>query len=60
MDLGSDRAGQLAADRRWSWPTWPHRRLGEIIDQAHKGIERVRRTPHQAYSFLRRSGLSVS
>jgi transposase len=34
--------------------------LGGIIDQAHKGIERVRRTPHLAYSFLRHTGLSVS
>jgi hypothetical protein len=28
--------------------------------QAHRGIQRVRRTPHLAYSFLRRTGLSVS
>jgi hypothetical protein len=34
--------------------------LAEVIDQAHQGIERVRRTPHLAYSFLRRAGLSVS
>jgi transposase len=34
--------------------------LAEAIDQAHNGIERVRRTPHLAYSFLRRTGLSVS
>jgi transposase len=34
--------------------------LVEVINQAHKGIERVRRTPHLAYSFLRRTGLSVS
>ena len=27
--------------------------LAEVIDQAHRGIERVRRTPHLAYSFLR-------
>jgi DDE superfamily endonuclease len=33
--------------------------LAEVIDQAHKGIERVRRTPHLAYSFLRHAGLSV-
>ena len=33
---------------------------GEVIDQAHRGIDRVRRTPHLAYSFLRRTGLSVS
>ena len=34
--------------------------LGEVIDQAHRGIDRVRRTPHLAYSFLRHTGLSVS
>jgi transposase len=34
--------------------------LAEVIDQAHRGIDRVRRTPHLAYSFLRRTGLSVS
>ena len=34
--------------------------LGEVIDQASAGVERVRRTPHLAYSFLRRTGLSVS
>jgi hypothetical protein len=34
--------------------------LAKVIDQAHKGIERVRRTPHLAYSFLRHAGLSVS
>ena len=34
--------------------------LDEVIDQAHLGIERVRQTPHLAYSFLRRTGLSVS
>jgi hypothetical protein len=28
--------------------------LAEVIDQAHLGIERVRRTPHLAYSLLRR------
>jgi hypothetical protein len=31
--------------------------LGEVIQQAHRGIERVRRTPHLAYSFLRHAGL---
>jgi hypothetical protein len=30
--------------------------LGEVIDQAHQGIERVRRTPHLSYSFLRHAG----
>mgnify|MGYP003288013006 CR=1 FL=1 len=34
--------------------------LAEVIDQAHRGVERVRRTPHLAYSFLRRTGLLVS
>jgi hypothetical protein len=34
--------------------------LAEVIQQAHLGIERVRRTPHMAYSFLRHAGLSVS
>jgi transposase len=34
--------------------------LAEVIDQAHRGIERVRRTPHLAYSFLRWTGLSVA
>jgi transposase len=33
--------------------------LGDVIAQAHLGIERVRRTPHLAYSFLRHAGLSV-
>jgi transposase len=34
--------------------------LAEVIAQAHRGIERVRQTPHLAYSFLRHAGLSVS
>jgi transposase len=34
--------------------------LAEVIAQAHRGIDRVRRTPHLTYSFLRRTGLSVS
>jgi hypothetical protein len=34
--------------------------LAEVIQQAHQGVERVRRTPHLAYSFLRHAGLSVS
>ena len=33
--------------------------LAEVIDQAHKGIERIRQTPHLAYS-LRHASLSVS
>jgi transposase len=33
--------------------------LPEAIDEAHRGIDRVRRTPHLAYSFLRHAGLSV-
>jgi len=34
--------------------------LVEVIEQAQRGIERVRQTPHLAYSFLRHAGLSVS
>ena len=34
--------------------------LAEVIQQAHRGIDRVRRTPHLAYAFLRHAGLSVS
>jgi transposase len=34
--------------------------LREVIEQAELGIERARRTPPLAYSFLRRTGLSVS
>jgi hypothetical protein len=34
--------------------------LGEVIDQAHRGIQRIRTTPHLAYSFLRHTGLSVA
>jgi transposase len=34
--------------------------LTEVIQQAHKGVGRVRRAPHLAYSFLRHAGLSVS
>jgi transposase len=33
--------------------------LAEVIDQAHHGIDRVRRTPHLAYSFLQHCGLSL-
>jgi hypothetical protein len=34
--------------------------LAEVIDQAHRGVERVCRTPHLAYAFLRHAGLSVA
>jgi DDE superfamily endonuclease len=34
--------------------------LAEVIGQAYLGIERIRGTPHLAYSFLRRTGLSVA
>jgi hypothetical protein len=34
--------------------------LGEVIQQAHRGIDRVRGTPHLTYSLLRHAGLSVS
>jgi len=37
-----------------------HPTLGEAIDQAHRGIQRVGRTPRLADSFLRHTGLSVS
>ena len=33
--------------------------LQAVAEQAELGIEQVRRTPHLAYSFLRRTGLSV-
>jgi transposase len=33
--------------------------LAGAIQQAHRGIDRVRRTPHLAYSFLRHARLSV-
>ena len=33
--------------------------LAEVIDQAHRGVQRVRRIPHLAYLFLRHAGLSV-
>jgi hypothetical protein len=34
--------------------------LETVTQQAELGIERARRMPHLAYSFLRRTGLSVS
>jgi hypothetical protein len=34
--------------------------LTEVIQQAHRAITRVRRTPQLASSFLRHPGLSVS
>jgi transposase len=34
--------------------------LQEVLAQAELGIEQARRAPHLAYSFLRRTGLSVS
>jgi transposase len=33
--------------------------LAEVIDQAHQGIERVRRAPHLAYSFLRHRSVGL-
>jgi hypothetical protein len=38
--------------------TYPN--LAGVIAQAHRGIDRVRRTPHLAYSPLRHAGLSVA
>jgi hypothetical protein len=32
----------------------------QVITHAYHGIERARRTPQPAYSFLRHTGLSVS
>ncbi len=34
--------------------------LAEVLGQAYGGIGRVRQTPHPAYPFLRRAGLSVA
>ena len=34
--------------------------LGEVLAQAHRCIQRIRTTPHLAYSFLRHTGLSVA
>jgi transposase len=34
--------------------------LSEVLAQTHRGIQRIRTTPHLAYSFLRHTGLSVS
>jgi hypothetical protein len=34
--------------------------LVELIAQAHRGIHRIRCTPHLAYSFVRHTGLSAS
>jgi DDE superfamily endonuclease len=34
--------------------------LQEVMEQAELGIEQARQTPQLAYSFLRRTGLSVS
>jgi hypothetical protein len=34
--------------------------LAEVIGQAHRGIDRVRRRPHLAYWVLRHAGLSAS
>jgi hypothetical protein len=34
--------------------------LAGVIDQAHRGIQRVRQSPHLPYSFLRHAGLSVA
>lgn len=39
-------------------PTGPT--LAEVIDQAQQGVQRARRTPHPALSFLRHAGLSVA
>ena len=33
--------------------------LNDVIAAAERGIQRIRRTPHLAYSFLRHCGLSL-
>jgi hypothetical protein len=38
----------------------PEPTLAEVIQQAHRGIDRIRRTPHLAYSFLGHADPSVS
>jgi transposase len=50
----------------WSWlkgtqlPNLVCPTLQDVVEQAELGIERVQQAPHLAYSFLRRTGLSVS
>ena len=50
----------------WSWLKGRHLvnlvypTLQDLVKQAELGIERARRRPHLAYSFLRPTGLSVS
>jgi hypothetical protein len=57
---------RISPSQRLPWLVVPERALaaGDVvpgtIDQAHRGIQRVRQTPDLAYSFLRRTGLSVS
>jgi transposase len=50
----------------WSWlkgtqlANLVHPTLEAVTEQAELGIQRARQMPHLAYSFLRRTGLSVS
>jgi transposase len=50
----------------WSWlkgsqlANLVYPTLQEVMTQAELGIDQARRRPHLAYSFLRRTGLSVS
>jgi hypothetical protein len=39
---------------------WTLDRIALVIQQAHRGFQRVRETPHLASAFLKRTGLSVS
>jgi hypothetical protein len=49
------KGSQLANLANLACPT-----LQAVVEQAELGIERARRMPHLAYSFLRRTGLLVS
>jgi DDE superfamily endonuclease len=49
-ELNSTRSRACGpASRPSSWPSSPTPTLDEVINQAHRGIERVRCTPHLAY-----------
>jgi hypothetical protein len=53
-----DTPGQAGLQQRLANLAVPT--LSEVIEHAHRGVARVRGAPHLAYSFLRRTGLSVS
>jgi hypothetical protein len=52
--------GLWSSRKPWSWPTSLHRLWPRVSSRGIRGIERVRRTPHLTYSFLRHAGLSAS